>query len=80
MGLTKKRAALTPVCGTVVSRLGCATSTLITTGLAGLLQDARLNLLWPEPHQGLGHRTPLQFLARLQRGRRQAEPIWHPTT
>jgi hypothetical protein len=47
----KSRAALTPVCATIVRRLGCVASTLITSGLRGLLRDARLHLLWPQPYR-----------------------------
>jgi hypothetical protein len=46
----KNRAALTPVCATIVRRLGCVASTLITGRLGGLLRDACLHLLWPQPH------------------------------
>jgi hypothetical protein len=36
----KSGAALTPVCATIVRRLGCVASTLITSGLGGPLRDA----------------------------------------
>ena len=42
-----ERAALTPVCDTTGSRLGCVASTLTTSGLGGLLRDARLPRLVP---------------------------------
>ena len=47
----KNRAALTPVCATIVRRLGCVASTLITGGPGGLLRDACLQLLWPQPYR-----------------------------
>ena len=47
----KDRAALTPVCATIVRRLGCVASTMITSEPGGLLRDARLYLLPAQPYR-----------------------------